>query len=189
MRKQIIILVLLVFVTSIFSCRGDNGIDGKDGKDGVNGQAGANGNANVIVGDWFTPNAYTMQTVYGIRTFSYVLNDSKLTKEVLDKGTVLVYGNLRGYVTDIWPTDQVSLLPISLTYIYLDVTMTDTWSVNLSPSKLKIQAVNDKNNYSSFTPLNRFRYIIIPAGTGNKNANQIDYNDYESVKKFYNLKD
>ena len=174
---QIKIFVLLVFVTSIFSCRGDNGIDGKDGKDGANGQPGANGNANVVISVWKKP-TNTKDTIIDASNMKVAtVTAPELKPEMVGNAAIFVYLN---YGEGTFPLPHVSNAGGRVS------------TVNFFPQKFKIRPTrftHDNSNAAGFSSVVEFRYIIIPSGTGNKSASQVDYNDYESVKKFYNLKD
>jgi hypothetical protein len=136
----------------IFSC-----------KKGDTGPAGPAGTANVIYSSWFTPNAYTKDTVFGVWGFNYNKAAADITQQVLDSGTVITYGRLLGYNALVWPATQVAQLPISLTYVQ-GSTMTDTWSALATAGILRIRFVNDKNYWTSISTAHQFRYLIIPGG-------------------------
>jgi len=119
------------------------------------------GTANVIFSEWFKPDYYKKDTVFGIWGFNYDKPVSQITRKLLDSGTVVIYGKLRGYNVKIWDTSQVAPLPISLTYVS-GTTMTDTWSGLATPGKLRIRFVNDKNYWTAISTEHLFRYIIIP---------------------------
>ncbi len=125
------------------------------------GDAGPAGTANVMFSDWFKPDTYKKDTVFGIWGFSYVQDAPAITRNILDSGTVIVYGKLLGYSPLIWPTTQIAALPISLTYVQGSI-MTDTWSSLASMGTIKIRFVNDKNFWSSISNAHMFRYVIIP---------------------------
>ena len=109
--------------------KGDIGAAGTNGDAGAKGATGATGTANVIYSDWITPATYTKTTVFGTTVFSYSIVASKITQDILDKGTVLVYGKLNGYNPVIWPADQVSVLPIAITYMSGTASNIDTSTV------------------------------------------------------------
>jgi hypothetical protein len=113
---------------------------------------------------WFTPGVWTKDTVFGIFGFNYVRLDSAITQAVLDSGVILTYGKLDGYVSSVWPTDQVALLPIVVTYTSGADTVSDTWSAYATPDSLRINFVNNGNIYNSISNAHQFRYIIIPGG-------------------------
>src|SRR5579872_5538576 len=108
------------------------------GKNGAPGPAGATGTANVIYSDWSTPSHYTKDTVFGTYHFYADIPAIKITQAVLDNGTVLVYGKLDGYVTTIWPTNQVAELPIEITYMSGATQNIDSWSALATLGNVRI---------------------------------------------------
>lgn len=123
---------------------------------------GDKGTANVIYSEWFTPNPYIKDTVFGSWGFKFNKSAPDITKAILDGGTVITYGKLLGYNSAVWPVTQVAALPITLTYNQGGMT-NDTWSALVSEGNLRIRFVNDKNIYTSIANNHQFRYIIIPA--------------------------
>ncbi|HKB44847.1 MAG TPA: hypothetical protein VKC90_10665 [Chitinophagaceae bacterium] len=155
---------------------GTNGTNGATGATGPQGPAGATGpagTANVIYSAWFTPNIYTSSTVFGTDHWSYVKTAPGITQAILDNGAILVYGKLNGYNTAVWPTDQVSLLPIIVSYQQSSVFQFDTWSSLTTVGNLKIDFVNSVNFYTGgISNTHQFRYVIIPGGVaGGRMAN------------------
>ena len=143
------------------------------------GDTGPAGTANVIFSDWFKPDTYKKDTIFGIWGFNYIQDAPAITQNVLDSGTVIVYGKLLGYNPLVWPVTQIAPLPISLTYVSGGTT-TDTWSSLVSVGTVKIRFVNDKNTYGSISNAHLFRYVIIP---GAKKATATNYArmSYEEV--------
>src|ERR1700720_2689117 len=128
-------LVLSLFTLLLFSSckKGDTGPAGATGAAGAAGSAGptgATGSANVIYSAWFTPDTYVKDTVFNLYGFYYNKATTDITQAVLDSGVVLTYGKLDGYNSVIWPTAQVSQLPIVVSYKFSSqsVTYNDTWS-------------------------------------------------------------
>ena len=134
-------------------------------KKGDTGPAGPAGTANVSYSDWFTPAAYKKDTVFGTYGFSYNKPIDALTQKMIDSGTVLVFGKLAGYNPVIWPTGQVSQMPITIAYMSGSVPNIDTWSALLSTGNLKIRLTSSTNQYGSIAVSHQFRYVIIPGGT------------------------
>lgn len=169
-------LVVLFFSMMVVSCKkgdtGPAGATGATGAAGANGAAGATGpqgptgTANVIYSQWFTPASWIKDTVFDTYGFNYTKATTDITQPVLDSGTVLTFGKLQGYNTAIWPTGQVSQLPIILNYKFspAGITYTDTWSALATVGKLKIRFVNDQNYYGSIATSHQFRYVVIPGG-------------------------
>jgi len=154
--------LVLIVATVFVACK--KGDVGPQGPEGPAGPQGPQGSPNVKYSTWFTPNAYTLTTVFGVKNFTYEKSAPEITQPILDSGLVIVFGKLLGYTPSVWPTNQVSQLPISLTYVQSGSTMTDTWSALTAPQKLTIRFVNDKNDYNVIATAHQFRYVIVPGG-------------------------
>lgn len=172
MKQRLSMLTILCIAVAITHC-----------KKGDTGPAGPPGTANVIYSEWFTPNVYTKDTVYGVWGFKYNKSAPAITQQLLDSGTVLTFGKLLGYIPSIWPRNVVQQLPITLTYMSGGVT-NDTWTARLSPGNLQIRFVNDRNIYATIANQHQFRYIIIPGGT--KGA-RVARRTYEEVCREYGI--
>ncbi|MET3978468.1 hypothetical protein ABIB62_001037 [Mucilaginibacter sp. UYP25] len=168
--------------------KGDTGATGANGTNGTNGAAGttgATGTANVIYSDWITPASYTKTTVFSTFNFFYDIAASKVTQAVLDKGTILVYAKLNGYNPVIWPTDQVSGLPIVINYLSGTTPEIDTWSARSTLGKIQIHMTNNNNAYGSLSTAHSFRYVIIPGGVHTTSV--VNFRNYAEVKRTYNI--
>jgi len=110
----------------------------------------------------------------------------QIIQDIIDNGSVLVYGKLLGYNTTVWPVSQVAQLPIQLTYNDGGTT-TDTWSALITPGNIRIRFVNDHNIYTVIANAHQFRYIIIPKGIQAVSA--INTNDYNTVKEVFQIGD
>jgi hypothetical protein len=168
--------------------KGDTGADGAKGANGANGAAGekgATGTANVIYSDWITPATYTKTTVFGTFNFTYDIAASKVTQAILDKGTVIVYGKMNGYNPVIWPTDEVSVLPVVINYLSGTTPEIDTWSARNSVGKIQISMTNNNNVYGSISNAHSFRYVIIPGGV--HTAATVNLKNYDEVKRAFHL--
>jgi hypothetical protein len=128
------------------------------------GDTGPAGTANVIYSPWFTPSSYTKDTIFGNYGFSYNKATTDITQQVIDTGTVIVFGKLDGYNPAIWPTNQIAQLPISIAYLSGVTSNVDIWSALLTAGNLKIRLVSSTNQYGSISNAHQFRYIIIPGG-------------------------
>lgn len=171
-------LILLLVIVSFVAC-----------KKGENGDQGPPGTANVLYSEWFTPDAYTSTMVFGMRNFTYEKAVPEITTTILDSGMVIVFGKLLGYVPSVWPANQVSQLPISLTYNQGGVT-TDTWSALCSPQKITIRFVNDQNIYLNIATGHLFRYLIVPGGTetsGRRSVTDYQHMSYRDICAMYNI--
>jgi len=145
------------------------------------------GTANVIYSDWITPTTYAKDTVFGTVHFDANITASAITQVVLDKGSVIVYGKLDGYNPVIWPTNQVSSLPIVITYMNGSAANLDTWSDNVTLGNIQIDLTSSLNAYGSISNAHQFRYIIIPGGVHTLGA--VNPQNYLEVQKALHIKD
>jgi hypothetical protein len=144
--------------------QGPAGAAGPAGATGATGAQGAAGSANVIYSQWFTPSTWAKDTVFGIYGFVYNKATTDINQPILDSGVVLTYGKLDGYVSSIWPTNQVAQLPITVTYQEGSTTYIDTWQAFATLGNLEIQFQDDLDLYGGISNAHQFRYIIIPGG-------------------------
>jgi hypothetical protein len=202
MKKVNYLMPLLAAVMLFAASCGKNGAVGPQGPIGATGPAGpagttgtagatgATGTANVIYSAWVTPATYTKDTLFSIYHLYTNIAATQITQAVLDQGTVVVYGKLDGYTSTIWPTAQVSALPISVTYEEGTTTYTDTWSALVTPGNIKIDFMDNLNLYNSISNAHQFRYIIIPGAVLTAAINQhVNFNSYSEVKHAFNLPD
>ena len=154
---------------------------------GSKGDKGDPGTANVIYSDWFTPDRYVKDTLYGIWRFNYDKPVAEITQDIIDKGSVLVYGKLLGYNPVVWPVSQVAQMPIQLTYVQ-GAEMTDTWSALITKGNIKIRFINDRNYYTVISSVHQFRYVIIPGSVKTTSA-AVNFNDYNAVKAVFQMND
>ena len=211
------LLFLLALIVSVYACtgpagevgpqgskgdQGDQGPQGPQGDQGPAGADGADGNANVISSDWFKPNAYVLtENIFGIDYIEYDQAAPEITQDIIDSGVVLVYGMLNGYTSTVWPTNQVSLMPILLSYISSGATQTDTWSAIISAGNVRIRFVNNTNLYSTVSTNHSFRYVVIPSSNASGgrvaglstqsvidelNNAGVDINDIDEVLNYFN---
>jgi hypothetical protein len=166
---------------------GPTGSAGSAGAAGAQGATGATGTANVIYSDWKTPSTYTLSTIFGIKHLDATIAAAGITQDILDKGTVIVYGKLDGYNPTVWPTAQVGQLPVSLTYQLGASTYTDTFSASETVGNIQIDFIDDLNYYSSISNAHQFRYVIIPGGV--HTLAHINIHNYQEVKQALHLPD
>ena len=179
LKTKFVLLALVIVFT--FSCSEDGAVgpQGSAGKDGVDGQ---DGNANVVSSDWFTPSSYTLSTGFGgIKLLEHDQEATEITQEIIDSGAVLVYGKLNGYISSVWPKDQVALLPIMLTYG--SIPHIDTWLAILSEGNIKIRYTNNNNTHNSITASYSFRYIVIPSSSSS--SGKMSDNSFESIANYH----
>jgi hypothetical protein len=164
--------------------KGDAGAAGPTGPQGPNGSPGATGpqGPQGPIG-----NANVQQYTFGSRTIAAgsfaIYTNMPLTQAQLDGSTVLVYhensNNLNVWYPSPGPGYANGYNVRVITFI-----SGANLQVNLEPSKLDGTALVTSATFS------RARIIIIPASNNVNLASagkRPDYNDYESVRKFYNL--
>lgn len=147
---------------------GTTGAVGATGSNGAVGPIGATGAANVQYSNW-TPFTLTgTQSSNG--TTNIVL--PKITQEVMDKYLILSYIKFN---TSNW----VYALPLSFPS---GGGKDETIAVRYYIGNVMLTSNATYSNTS-------FRYVLVPGEvpTGRKAA--VDYNDYNAVKKYYNLPD
>lgn len=170
---------------------GATGTAGATGTTGATGATGATGTANVIYSDWIKPVSYIKDTVFNTYHLYADITASKITQAILDNGTVLVYAKLDGYNPAIWPTSQVSQMPVSITYQFSSAPgstiYNDFWSALSTVGNIRIDFVDNQNYYNSVSNLHQFRYIIIPGGV--HTLGSINPKNYNQVKQALHLKD
>jgi len=194
MKKIHLLSLLAITLFTVSSCSkegpvgpaGSTGAQGATGATGIAGPAGAAGTANVIYSDWITPATYTKTTVFGTTTFTYNITEPKITQDILDKGTVVVFGKLNGYTPTIWPTDQVSIMPIVINYLQGTTPEIDTWSGLYSLGVVQISLKNNNNVYGGISNVHSFRYIIIPGGV---KVSLATLNNYDALKEQLHMQD
>ncbi|WP_109301933.1 hypothetical protein [Aquimarina sp. AU474] len=168
--------------------------EGEDGRDGAIGPQGIDGNANVIVSDWFTPDSNAYETTVTSQAFFFLEVDitaPEITQEILDNAVVLVYARLNAYSDTVWPDNQVGLMPITIMSGANSITQIDTWAAKISLGNIKIHVTNQEQDYTyqidDLDP-SSFRYVIIPP-TNKISKLNIDFSNYENIKEKYAIKD
>ncbi len=161
----VVAFVSLAFVSCQKGDAGATGSAGPAGAAGATGPQGPAGTANVTDTNWFTPASYTKDTVFGTWGFYHDEAAPLITQGVLDSETVITFGKLDGYVTSIWPTNQVEALPIVITYMDGSSPNIDTWSALLTTGNLRIQLQSSLNAYGGISNAHQFRYVVIPGAS------------------------
>ena len=152
--------------------QGEQGLPGQDGADGQDGEDGEDGNANVIASEWFGPVGQSQEsngyTVYA--EFDKALDG--IDPEVFETGTVLVYARFSNFVEEVWPLGYSAILPLTIS----GGTTDHHFTYYFSPDNLKIRYRRDPvQEFISFSPDSRFRYVVIPAGSTSSKINPVDF--------------
>ncbi len=187
-------LTLLIATLTLSSCSkegsaGPQGPAGPAGATGATGPKGETGTANVIYSDWLN---VTFNDTSGVASVSA----PSLTADVLNKGTVKVYWNLNN-AADPFIVSVPSV--VSPYLIFSEETLAQFFPsiTNGNYPEIYVDAYYATNeimlvsNYpiSSADGYSQFRYVIIPGGVKESGRSAVDWNNYNSVKKYYNLKD
>ncbi len=161
---------------------GQDGATGQDGVDGQNGTDGEPGTANVIYSDWIPENfdgsrPESAESTDGIYE-SYTLV-SGLSNQIIEEGTILVYGRRNGSL--------IRPLP------YINVDNGEIYNFLLLNGILKAEAKTLDNSNKDFEFFSEFRYIIIPGGVAvpssatSKSAKDYTSMSYKEVLSMFNI--
>jgi len=160
---------------------GPAGPAGPTGPTGATGPKGDTGVANVIYSAWLdaTYIADTVHTGAVIDTlgFYFDANVPKLTNAILTSGEIKVYLNLN---TAASPT----IVPLPYFDPYFQISINPTFAASIIDIYSNIDLSTVINAGSK---VRQWRYILIPGGKPARSS--IDWNNYEAVKKYLNLKD
>lgn len=158
---------------------GATGATGATGQKGDKGDKGDTGTANVIYSAWIDMRSGWVRNS-DRHWFLPAFSAPQITQTVMDNGVILVYAkNIGSRVTPI-PNSyygfdyQVWVNNILIYRIWPNISST-------TPTIFSVSAV-----LADYT---HFRYVIIPGGIPAGRTAAVDFNDYEAVKKYYNLPD
>lgn len=141
-------------------------LQGATGPAGPQGPQGPAGSANVQYTPWFT------SVWVGANPIYFDQSVPAITPDILNYGTVLVFGNLRGYPASVISAQAVEPLPVTLTYTslavpFLPVPQTDVWEAFATSANIHVQFTNNATIYlPGAFPYQKslFRLVIIPGG-------------------------
>lgn len=154
---------------------GPAGPQGDQGDPGPQGPQGPPGSANVIYSDWLDVEFDAQTDNNGDTVILFAtINAPKLTAEILDRGEMKTYVNL-GTVGDpaVYPLPFIGNAFIDVEYVI--------GGINLFSNA--VASTDGSGNNKTL----QYRYVLIPGGQPARSA--INWNDYNSVKKYLNLKD
>lgn len=164
-------LLTIFFSTSSTGC--------KKGDDGAKGDTGT---ANVMFSAWTDVTFSPAKNSAG-DTVAWVteINAPKITKNILDSGTVKVYMNAGT------AADQV-VVPCPFTDYYA-LTGIDNLNVYFTVGVINLYATQDAGTYiSSGAKYSQYRYVIIPGGKSTGRS-AVNWSDYNAVKAIYHITD
>lgn len=154
--------------------KGDKGDPGATGNNGPKGDKGDPGTANVFYSPWLD---LTFTHDVTDDYYYHLINEAKITDEVLSSGEIKVYLNFGS------PEEKL-VIPLP----YFGFANIQTF---YGESTIEIDANADVSSFTDTQNKKRFqyRYIIIPGGTALRSSTNINWNNYEEVKKHLGLKD
>ncbi len=175
--KHVLMIALAagaLLFTACGSTAGPTGATGATGPNGATGPTGPTGPQGP------TGNANVQQYTFGSRTVTgnttYVI--PSITQAQLDSSIVLAYAFSGGF----W----YPVLGVGPSSAFLTAS-----AVNVTGGNMNVQFVQTNFNGSSYATSvtwTAFRVIVAPASTVTPlSAKGINYNDYNAVRKFYNL--
>lgn len=186
--KKLIKSIYLVAISCLLiftGCKkGDDGPAGATGPVGPAGPAGPVGTANIIYSSWMDTNPWTNSTTSlgaGKKTYYFDIAAPKITADIIDKGTVLVYVK---FISDPDGVGIAKLLP-SIYYNIGGADIQYRFQYGLFLNKIRVICDIIPNGLPSSN--NKIRYIIIPGGV--PNARTADYTkmSYSEVCQLYNI--
>lgn len=204
-------LFLTLFISFfLISCSGSDGTDGPPGPKGDPGTAGAKGDkgdkgdkgetgtANVIYSDWFTPvtgtaTAWKDGTIADsqseLRYTYFEKTAPAITQAVLDRGSIQVYAKFARYGTALGPAGTVTSLPATIVYFEKEFGLHSQfiWNYQIRVGHLKITQQRIPYYPNMVYANDTFRYVIIPGGQAAGRVAGVDFNDYQAVRKYYNI--
>lgn len=165
--------------------QGDPGPQGETGPKGDQGEKGDPGTANVIYSSWTSfvaANWSASFNFFGQTRRNYVVDETAITSDILNQGTVAVYVRFGGTSGTIQPLPfEQAIVQSKAQYL----------GFNLQLSKIIMFMYNkdDVLDPGTIGSGNSYRYVIIPGGTPTGRMASVDISDYEAVKSYYNIPD
>lgn len=165
MKKIIILGMFALTLLTFGAC--------KKPKDGAPGAQGPQGNANVNYGIF---NVAASSWGYVSPSYYVTLLEPNITQDILDKGAVLVYAGNAG-----------SWAQLPLTY-YPSSTYSELFQPIFTLGQVEIQ-VTDSDLTQPIAPSAATFKVVVIAHKSLLNNPNVDFSNFESVKKAFNLKD
>jgi hypothetical protein len=180
-------LVMVLFVScakdgpaGATGATGAAGPGGSAGPAGPAGVPGAPGTANVIYSEWLDV-PYSIDTIIRLSnntldtSYFSVINAPKLTLDILTKGEIKVYFNLRTAASPV-------IVPIPYFNGFSSI------QPYFFPQSIELDATDNFGTRGTGTSkIFQYRYILIPGSVTGRSI--IDWSKYSEVQKYLNLKD
>ncbi len=183
MKKIIFILPILIAILN-FSCQkgeqgdvGPNGIAGTKGPTGDRGEIGLSDSKGMIISEWIDVKRASWNLYSGTTNlYGNLLTFNKLTTALATKGGFYVYMQIKGLSTT-YQLPVVDDFPKHRIYASI-------WNPTTNPQVL----LNIEYNQTFSVVYDyKFRVVFVPAGA--RVSAKVDWQNYESVKKYLNLND
>jgi hypothetical protein len=158
-------VIIAIAATTLIGCKG------KDGEPGAQGPQGQQGNANVQSATFYV-NSWTFDTFYYYTTLNY----PAITQDIINTGAVLVYS---------LDNNTISQLPFTF---YPSANYSSSVSFEASPSQVKVYVVDSDLTQPNNPGSGTFKVVVMSSRSMLANTN-IDFKNYNQVKKAFNLKD
>lgn len=154
---------------------GPQGERGEKGDQGEKGDKGDTGTANVMYSDWFTVDWNEADDPdYKVHS----MDIEELGGEFLDHGTILLYAKV---------TVGANTVIIQLPFEEGDIQ--EYYGIVL-PNSLRILLSTTDPELPDYFPTQELRYVLIPGGINvGGRTGQPDFENYQEVRRFYDLPD
>lgn len=185
MKKQLILSSVIFMMLTIISCKkgeqgdiGPAGIAGTKGTKGATGDTGISDSKGMLSSDWITIKGTEWRTSTTANTYFASYTSPILTADIINKGMLYVFMKPEGDgFIDALPYANVSTGRRFTALVAVS---------NGSPIIQFNQSVTPPSSTFSTTANYSFRFVVVPAGARMAN---IDWTNYEEVKKALNWKD
>jgi hypothetical protein len=182
------LLLMLIVAALLASCakgkqgevgpqgdKGDAGAKGATGSAGAAGATGATGTANVIYSDWLTAKNPRDTIVDNAKLKIADLTASQLTSALLSNASMQIYIDYGAGVFPLPYTSYAGFKESTISYFPRVGRFIIT------------RFTTDNSGLVSLSLQMRYRYIIIPGGKAVATAGKINMNNYQEVKRTYNI--
>lgn len=217
-KKMIAALVSGVLALSFVGCTGAQGPVGATGPQGPSGTPGATGptgpqgptgTANVIYSAWKSAAAsWNAKTDFGRATQSSFINAPEVTQTIIDSGLVMVYfrSSNNGVQTlpytggsgAVWTLSAYPIIETTEPIAYSAIptaTAVAAGAAVPTANQARIRLISFDHNQAGTTQISssaQYRYIIVPSGVAaaaSTNSTGLNWQDYSSVKRYFNIPD
>jgi len=150
MKNLAKITALLVISVFIFSCEADKGDIGPRGEIGPKGDSGEKGISNIIYSDWV--DTEFKADINSTAAF-FRIDAPEITPEILNSGTVLIYGDSGNSIGQ-----SITTLPITLGFSGTF----HNFYFTVRNGEISILINSTQNIGNGGAAFSRYRYVIIP---------------------------